>query len=65
MFLGESQRSRRREEKQDKVIKEKRKMIDVNKAYNYNCIEGFQMLEDSSVSLVVTSPPYAMQRKFP
>lgn len=39
-------------------------MIDVNKAYNYNCIEGFQMLEDSSVSLVVTSPPYAMQRKF-
>lgn len=38
-------------------------MLEVNKVYNYDCFDGIKQLEDNSVSLVVTSPPYAMQRK--
>lgn len=34
-----------------------------NKTYCIDCFEGIKMLADNSVSLVITSPPYAMQRK--
>ena len=33
-------------------------MIEDNKIYNLDCIEGLKMMETNSVDLVVTSPPY-------
>lgn len=33
-------------------------MIELNKIYNEDCIEGMKLLEDNSVDLVVTDPPY-------
>src|SRR5699024_4284583 len=35
----------------------------LNKVYNTDVLEGLKMLEDNSVDLIVTSPPYAEQRK--
>ena len=32
--------------------------MELNKIYNIDCIEGIQRLEDNSIDLVVTSPPY-------
>jgi len=33
-------------------------MLEVNKTYHINCIAGMEKLDDKSVDLVVTSPPY-------
>jgi DNA modification methylase len=33
-------------------------MIENNKIYNLDCIEGLKMMETNSVDLIVTSPPY-------
>ena len=33
-------------------------MLDINKVYNMNCLDGLKLLDDNSVQLVVTSPPY-------
>ena len=33
-------------------------MIPPNKIYNLDCIEGMREIEDNSINLVVTSPPY-------
>lgn len=33
-------------------------MIELNKIYNEDCLQGMKKLEDSSIKLVVTSPPY-------
>lgn len=30
----------------------------MNKLYNLDCLEGFKLVEDSSIDLIVTSPPY-------
>lgn len=38
-------------------------MLDLNKIYNMDCIEGTKLIDDNSVDLVITSPPYAEQRK--
>ena len=38
-------------------------MIELNKIYNEDCLEGMKRIPDKSVSLIVTSPPYAQQRK--
>ena len=32
--------------------------LELNKVYNMDCLEGMKMLEDNSVDLIVTSPPY-------
>ena len=37
--------------------------MNLNQIYNIDCFEGIKQLDDNSISLVVTSPPYAMQRK--
>ena len=37
--------------------------MELNKTYYMDCFEGIKQLEDNSVSLVITSPPYAEQRK--
>ena len=33
-------------------------MIELNKIYNIDCLKGMEELEDGSIDLVVTSPPY-------
>lgn len=33
-------------------------MIEVNKIYNMNCVEGLKLLDDNVIDLIVTSPPY-------
>ena len=33
-------------------------MLDINKTYHLNCIVGMERMEEESVDLVVTSPPY-------
>ncbi len=33
-------------------------MIDLNKIYNIDCIEGLKLIDDNSINLIVTSPPY-------
>ena len=37
--------------------------MDLNKIYNEDCLIGMKRIPDGSVDLVVTSPPYALQRK--
>ena len=32
--------------------------LEINKVHNLNCIEGMQKMDEESVNLVVTSPPY-------
>lgn len=32
--------------------------LEINKVYNYDCIEGLRLMEDESVDCCVTSPPY-------
>lgn len=33
-------------------------MLEINKIYNYNCIEGLKLLDDFSIDCCITSPPY-------
>ena len=33
-------------------------MLELDKIYNMDCIEGMKQLDDNSIDLVVTSPPY-------
>ena len=39
-------------------------MLQVNKNYNMDCLEGMKLLDNESVDLVVTSPPYDGLRKY-
>jgi site-specific DNA-methyltransferase (adenine-specific) len=32
--------------------------MELNKIYNMDCLKGMEELEDGSIDLVVTSPPY-------
>jgi len=34
--------------------------MEINKIYNMDCLEGLKQLEDKSVDLIVTDPPYGM-----
>jgi site-specific DNA-methyltransferase (adenine-specific) len=38
-------------------------LLELNKIYNQDCLEGLKLLDDNSVNVVITSPPYAEQRK--
>lgn len=33
------------------------KMLELNRVYNMDCVEGLSLLPDNSVDLTVTSPP--------
>lgn len=35
----------------------------INKIHQIDCLEGLKRLEDKNVDLIITSPPYAQQRK--
>lgn len=38
-------------------------MIELNKIYNEDCLEGMKRIPDGSVSLIVTDPPYLLDNK--
>lgn len=33
-------------------------MLELNKIYNMDCLEGLKLLDDNSIDCCVTSPPY-------
>ena len=33
-------------------------MLELNKIYNMDCLEGLKQLDDESIDLIITSPPY-------
>ena len=39
-------------------------MLEVNKIYNMDCVEGLKLLDDNSVDLIITSPPYNVGIKY-
>lgn len=39
-------------------------MLELNKTYNVDCLEGAKMLPDNSIDCIVTSPPYYCQRDY-
>ena len=39
-------------------------MLELNKIYNMDCVEGMRMLPDSSIDLTITSPPYDNLRTY-
>lgn len=39
-------------------------MLETNKIYNCNCIDGLKLLDDNSVDLTVCSPPYDNLREY-
>jgi len=39
-------------------------MLKVNKIYNMDCVQGMKLLDDCSVDLTVTSPPYDNLRSY-
>jgi site-specific DNA-methyltransferase (adenine-specific) len=38
-------------------------MLEVNKIYNMDCLEGLKQLDDNSVDLIITSPPYNLGKQ--
>lgn len=38
-------------------------MLELNKIYNMDCLEGMKLIDDKSIDLVVTDPPYLMNYK--
>ena len=39
-------------------------MLDVNRIYNMDCLDGLRLLDDGSIDLTVTSPPYDNLRNY-
>lgn len=39
-------------------------MLELNKIYNIDCVEGLQQLDNEYIDMVVTSPPYDCLRKY-
>src|SRR5690554_4182703 len=39
-------------------------MLELNKIYNMDCVQGMKLLDDCSVDLTVTSPPYDNLRTY-
>jgi len=35
-------------------------MLELNKIYNQNCLEGMKQLEDESIDMILTDPPYGI-----
>jgi len=38
-------------------------MLELNKIYNMDCIEGMKQIDDNSIDLVLTDPPYGINKK--
>lgn len=41
-----------------KKMTEKKLPLELNKIHNFDCLDGFKKLEDNSIDLICTSPPY-------
>lgn len=41
-----------------------RQMLEINRIYNIDCVEGLKLMEDNSVDSIVTSPPYNVGIKY-
>lgn len=39
-------------------------MLEINKIYNMDCLKGLKLLDDNSIDLTVTSPPYDNLRSY-
>lgn len=39
------------------------KILQLNKIYNLDCMEGFKQIEDESIDLLVTDPPYPTTKR--
>lgn len=39
-------------------------MLEINKIYNLNCLEGLKQLDKECIDLIFTSPPYANMKKY-
>jgi site-specific DNA-methyltransferase (adenine-specific) len=39
-------------------------MLELNKVYNMDCMEGLKMIDDNSIDLVITDPPYALDMSY-
>ena len=39
-------------------------MLQINKIHNMDCLKGMKQLEDNSIHLIVTSPPYNIQKDY-
>jgi len=39
-------------------------MLELNKIYNMDCVEGMKLLDNNSIDLTVTSPPYDNLRTY-
>ena len=39
-------------------------MLELNKIYNMDCVEGMKLLDDESVDCIITSPPYFKQLSY-
>ena len=35
-------------------------MLEINKIYNMDCVQGIKQLDDNSIDLVVMDPPYKL-----
>lgn len=38
-------------------------MLDIDKIYNIDCLQGLKQLDDNSIDMVLTSPPYNMRTR--
>ena len=38
-------------------------MIEINKIHNMDCVEGLKQLKDNSVDLIITDPPYSLNKE--
>lgn len=36
-------------------------MLDINKIYNQDCLEGIKQIDDKTIDLILTDPPYKME----
>lgn len=39
-------------------------MLELNKIYNMDCVDGMKLLDDESVDAIITSPPYWQKRDY-
>lgn len=39
-------------------------MLGINQIYEQNCQDGFKLLDDESIDLIITSPPYADMKRY-
>ena len=38
-------------------------MLEVNKIYNMDCLEGMKYMGNESIDIVITDPPYGVRKK--